>query len=67
MLALADLIAYIFEGKTHSLAHWLERRVKESRRFRAFADHYRGKIRGKHPISTDLMNTLVKLSPNVSD
>jgi hypothetical protein len=53
VLPVNELMANIFEGKANFLSQWLEAQVKASRRFRAFADHYRGKIRSKHRLAQD--------------
>ena len=47
MLILDDLLDYIFDGKKPALYPEFEGWVRGSRRFRAFADSYRGKIRAK--------------------
>jgi hypothetical protein len=47
MAPLNDLLDEIFDGKKPALYHEFEGWVRGSRRFKAFADHYRTKIRAK--------------------
>src|SRR3990172_7973510 len=47
MTALDDLLDYIFDGKKPALYPEFEGWVRGSRRFKAFAASYRGKIRSK--------------------
>lgn len=53
MIPIDELIAHIFEGKRHPILPQLEEWIKESRRFRAFVEAYRGKIRKKQRVATD--------------
>ncbi len=50
---IADLIAYLFDGGQAGLAAEVRQRVTASRRFRAFAEAYRDKIRKKARGSRD--------------
>jgi len=53
-LTFNELLNHIFEGKTHFLAAEFETWVRSSRRYKAFAETYRDKIRKKHRLaSTD--------------
>jgi hypothetical protein len=48
-----DLLNHIFEGKSNFLTQQVAVWVKESRRYRAFAETYKDKIRKKHRLADD--------------
>lgn len=51
MIPIDELIAAIFDAKPHPLAAAVESWIKDSRRFRGFAETYRGKIRKKQRVA----------------
>jgi len=50
-LTFNELLSHIFEGKTHFLSTEFEKWVRSSRRYKAFAETYRDKIRKKHRVA----------------
>ena len=52
----SDLIAYVFEGRTHLLSSDLRQWMENSARFTAFVETYRDKIRKKLGLKSKNVN-----------